>query len=172
MAGLSKITDSAQLLFFLPMKPKIREWLRRYLPAEGLSVVATLAGASVAWHLAPGHELKAALAGTWAGNVAYFGWLLGQDLVQARRELHALGRPYTRRTFAFNVRALAVEFGPAEVLDSLLIRPALMYWLPRLMGSRAGGILVAKLLADVTFYVPAIISYELSKKRLRNFGGE
>jgi hypothetical protein len=31
------------------------------------------------------------------------------------------------------------------------------------------GILLGKLLADVTFYVPAIIGYELSKKRLRDF---
>ncbi|MBC8082980.1 MAG: hypothetical protein H7Z21_07190, partial [Hymenobacter sp.] len=75
----------------------------------------------------------------------------------------------TRRTFGRNVRALAVEFGPAEVLDSLLIRPALLYYVPHWLGSFAAGILLAKLLADVTFYVPAILSYELSKKRLRDF---
>ena len=152
------------------MKAKLREWARRYLPAEALSVLATLVGAATAWHLAPGREVAAALAGTWAGNVAYFGWLLGQDVVQTRRQLRAAGQPYTRRTLGRNLRALVVEFGPAEVLDSLLIRPTLMVWLPRWLGSRSTGILVAKLLADVTFYVPAIISYELSKKRLRNFG--
>lgn len=153
------------------MKQKIREWLRRYLPAELLSVVATLAGAWLVLRLT--HSgLSAALAGTWAGNIAYFGWLLGQDMQLARRALHARHRAYTLRTFWLNVRALAVEFGAAEVLDSLLIRPALMYYLPRWLGSFAGGILAAKLLADVTFYVPAIISYELSKKRLRNFGGD
>ncbi|MCA8829176.1 hypothetical protein [Hymenobacter pini] len=151
------------------MKAKVVEWLRRYLPAEMLSVVATLAGAALAWHLAPGQEVQAALAGTWAGNVAYFGWLLAQDVRHTRRLLHGSGQRYTRRTLGQNVRALVVEFGPAELLDSLLIRPALMVWLPRLLGSRSGGILVAKLLADVTFYVPAIISYELSKKRLRRF---
>ncbi|MDU0371814.1 hypothetical protein ACFPAF_15535 [Hymenobacter endophyticus] len=151
------------------MKAKVGEWLRRYLPAEGLSVVATLGGAGLAWHLAPGREVQAALAGTWAGNVAYFGWLLLQDVRQTRRQLHRCGQRYTRRTFGQNVRALVVEFGPAEVLDSLLIRPALMVWLPRLLGSRSGGIVAAKLLADVTFYVPAIVSYELSKKRLRRF---
>ncbi|WP_426490757.1 hypothetical protein [Hymenobacter sp. 102] len=151
------------------MPAKLREWARRYLPAEVLSVVATLVGAGLAWHVAPGQEIRAALAGTWAGNVAYFGWLLGQDVRQTRHHLRRSGQQYTRRTFGQNVRALVVEFGPAELLDSLLIRPALMVWLPRLLGSRNGSILVAKLLADVTFYVPAILSYELSKKRLRNF---
>ena len=153
------------------MKQKIREWLRRYLPAEVLSMAATLAGAWLA--LQGTHsQLSAALAGTWAGNVAYFGYLLGQDVLLARRACHAQNRPYTRRIFGRNVRALAVEFGPAEVLDSLFIRPALMYYLPRWLGSFGAGIVLAKLLADVTFYVPAILSYELSKKRLRNFGDE
>lgn len=150
------------------MKHKLREWLRRYLPAELLSLVATLAGAGLALHLTHS-SLSAALAGTWAGNVAYFGLLLAQDVQLARRQRRAHHRRYTLRTLGRNVRALAVEFGPAELADSLLIRPALMYYLPRWLGSFAGGILLAKLLADVTFYIPAIISYELSKKRLRNF---
>lgn len=153
------------------MKQKIWEWGRRYLPAELLSVVATLAGAWVALQ-STGSPLSAALAGTWAGNVAYFGWLLAQDVQLARRQCHAHQQSYTRRTFGRNVRALAVEFGLAEVLDSFLIRPALMYYLPRWLGNFTGGIVAAKLLADVTFYIPAIISYELSKKRLRNFGDQ
>ena len=32
--------------------------------------------------------------------------------------------------------------------------------------------MLTKLLADVTFYVPAILSYELSKKWLRQFEDE
>ena len=44
-----------------------------------------------------------------------------------------------------------------------------MYYLPLWLGHFAGGVLLAKLLADVTFYIPAILSYELSKKRLRDF---
>jgi hypothetical protein len=150
------------------MKQKIREWLRRYLPAEVLSVVATLAGAALVMR-STGSGLHAALAGTWAGNVAYFGYLLAQDVRLAYRLRQARGLAYTPRTFWQNVRALAVEFGLAEVADSFLIRPALMYYLPRWLGHFGAGILLAKLLADVSFYIPAIVSYELSKKRLRKF---
>ncbi|TGD78814.1 hypothetical protein [Hymenobacter wooponensis] len=150
------------------MKQKIREWLRRYLPAEVLSVVATLAGATVAMH-GTHSALSAALAGTWAGNVAYFGHLLVQDVRLAYGLRRARALRYTLGTFGQNVRALVVEFGLAEVADSFLIRPALMYYLPHWLGHFGAGILLAKLLADVSFYVPAIISYELSKKRLRKF---
>ncbi|UYZ59358.1 hypothetical protein [Hymenobacter latericus] len=150
------------------MKQKVKEWLRRYLPAEILSVVATLACAAWA-HWATGNRITTALAGTWGGNVAYFGYILLIDVLYARRTRHAHGQRYTGRTFLKNLRALFVEFGVAELADSFVIRPALMYTLPAMVGSLSGGILLAKLLADVTFYVPAIISYELSKKRLRKF---
>jgi hypothetical protein len=101
--------------------------------------------------------------------VAYFGYLLAADMQLARRTRRAAGQPYTAAAFGRNLRALLVEFGVAELADSFLVRPLLMYWLPGLVGSVALGILLAKLAADVTFYVPAIISYELSKKRLRRF---
>lgn len=147
---------------------RVGEWLRRYGPAELLSLLATVAAAAATTQ-AEGSRVAVALAATWAGNVAYFGWLLLQDARHARRARRAQGRPYTLVTFGRNVRALVVEFGVAEALDSLLVRPALMYWLPRWLHSVPLGVLMAKFAADVTFYVPAIISYELSKEKLRKF---
>ncbi len=147
---------------------RLQEWLRRYGPAEVLSVAATLGGVGAA-HAAGASAVATALIGTWAGNVAYFGWMLAADIQHTRRLLRATQQPYTRRTLGRNLRALAVEFGPAELLDSFCIRPALMYWLPLLTGSLGWGSLAAKFAADLTFYVPAILSYELSKKRLRRF---
>ena len=150
------------------MTTRLREWLRRYGPAEVLSVAATLGGVGVA-HAAGAGAVGTALAGTWAGNVAYFGWMLAADIAQTHRHRAAAGQPYSLRLLGRNLRALAVEFGPAEILDSFLIRPALMYWLPLWLHSLTWGSLAAKFAADVTFYIPAILSYELSKKRLRRF---
>lgn len=147
---------------------RVREWLLRYGPAELLSLLATLAAAAAAEH-AGASGIGVALAATWAGNLAYFGLILGQDVWRTRRTLHGQGRAYTMGVFGRNLRALVVEFGAAEALDSLLIRPALMYWFPRWLHSVPQGILVAKFAADITFYVPAIIGYELSKRKLRKF---
>ena len=150
------------------MKKKLAEWVKRYLPAEVLSLAATLAAGGATFAFAH-NRTATALAATWAGNVAYFGCILLQDIHTTRRTRHAVGKDYTAKIFGKNIRALVVEFGAAEVLDSLLVRPLLMYYLPLWLGSLSGGILAAKLAADVTFYIPAIISYELSKKRLRDF---
>ena len=150
------------------MGSRVQEWLKRYLPAEILSVAATLAAAWLTYQVS-GDGIRTALAGTWSGNIAYFGYILAVDVWQTWQAGKARQQPYRWLIFWKNVKALAVEFGVAEIADSLFIRPLLMYYLPLWLDSLSGGILLAKLLADVTFYVPAIISYELSKKRLRKF---
>lgn len=147
---------------------RVLEWVRRYGPAELLSLLATVGAAAVATR-SGGNGVAVALAATWAGNIAYFGLILAQDVATTRRNLLHQGRAYSSRTLGLNLRALVVEFGAAEALDSLLIRPALMYLLPRWVGDVGWGVVLAKFAADVTFYVPAIISYELSKNSLRKF---
>ena len=110
-----------------------------------------------------------ALAGTWAGNVGYFGTILIEDILLAIKQLKAVGKQYSLETFYKNLRALFVEFGIAEFFDTLFIRPTLMYYIPIWVDDLSWGVVIAKFAADITFYVPAIISYELSKKKLRNF---
>lgn len=149
-----------------PSSSRVREWLSRYGPAEWLSTMVTVA-AAFAVRRAHGSEVLVALVATWAGNLTYYGLILGQDVRRTRRDLKLHQRSFTLATFGRNVRALLVEFGPAEALDALLFRPALMFWLPRWFRSEFWGVLAAKFAADVTFYVPTVISYELSKRKLR-----
>jgi hypothetical protein len=152
------------------MKKKLKEWTRRYLPAEIISIITTLAAAGLAYSFS-GNLITTALAATWGGNIGYFGFILLIDVQQVRKHCRLLKKPYTNNLFLKNIKALVIEFGVAEITDSFFIRPALMYYLPILFGNLPLGILIAKLVADITFYVTAITSYELSKKYLRNKTG-
>ena len=58
------------------------------------------------------------------------------------------------------LRSVAVEFGLAEGIDSLVVRPLMYYAGPILLGSALLGWIAAKLAADAAFYVCAIASYE------------
>lgn len=147
---------------------KIREWLWRYGPAEIISLPATLIPAQIVLHHS-GNAIAAALTGTWGGNIGYFGTILLRDMWLTRNTFRSEGRHYGIKAFIKNLRALFLEFGVAEVLDTLLVRPALMYYLPRLLGNFSWGIITAKFAADLTFYIPAIIFYEWSKERFRKF---
>ena len=67
------------------------------------------------------------------------------------------------RVFVANglsLRSIAVEFGPAEVIDSIIIRPVALYAGPYILGNVAVGWVVGSLVADIAFYVMAIFSYE------------
>ena len=150
------------------MRRKLKEWLWRYGPAEIVSLPATLLPALLLQRST--HDaIAAALAGTWGGNIGYFGTMLLLDIRRTRNMLRQQGRAYSWREASRNMRALVIEFGVAELLDSLLVRPALMYYMPKLLGRFSWGIITAKIIADLSFYLPAILFYEWSKKRYRNF---
>ena len=57
-------------------------------------------------------------------------------------------------------RSVLVEFGPAEAVDSLLVRPVAYYLAWHLFDSPMIGWIVAKVTSDIAFYVCAISSYE------------
>jgi hypothetical protein len=58
------------------------------------------------------------------------------------------------------LRSIAIEFGPAEVLDSVIVRPLAFYLGPTLFGDLVAGWVIGKLVSDAAFYACAITSYE------------
>jgi hypothetical protein len=127
-------------------------WLRRYLPAELVATPCALLSGFAAGHLT-GSPALAAFAATWGENAGFYGLLIGRELVQAR----------TLRALPRIARDLVLEFGPAEALDSLLLRPAAIYAGLALAPHPALGMLAGKVAADVTFYAPAIVCHELQR---------
>ena len=150
------------------MKNKVKEWIKRYLPAEVFSIIVTLVSSVLTYRLTK-NNLTTALVGTLVGNIGYFGTILLTDIFTVKRDLKLKNKSYTLKTFGLNIRALFIEFGIAEFFDSLFVRPTLMYYLPIWVNNLSLGIILAKFAADITFYVPAVISYELYKKKLRGF---
>jgi hypothetical protein len=139
-----------------------REWLRRYAPPELLALLTAVAG-YLALHAATANAEAAALGAAIGDNVGYYGMLLARDVAAGMREARAVGGRYGPRGAARTVRGLAVEFGPAEALDSALIRPACVYFATAAFGD-APGVLVGKVVADLVFYVPVITAYELRRR--------
>jgi hypothetical protein len=141
---------------------RVREWLRRYLPAEAVGLTGALAGALVVMR-ATGSPVAAAFAGSVGETVGYYMTIGWRDLARHHR---LLTRSAHRRTRAVGLTArdLAVEFGPAEALDSIVLRPLLMYLGPVVTGQFLAGTLLGKLAADVAFYAFAITGYEMRKR--------
>jgi hypothetical protein len=147
----------------MEVKRKAIEWIKRYAPAEVLSLILTLVAAGLTFTYTHSY-VAAALAGTWGGNIGFFGFILAADIFHGIKICRTAGVPFTLKNILMIIRSLLVEFGLAEIADSFFIRPFLMYYLPILCNDFSIGIILAKISADITFYIPAIFFYESNKR--------
>jgi hypothetical protein len=139
---------------------KLMEWVRRYLPCEIAGTVGELGGAAVAY-LLTGSMAAAAIAATIGASAGYYATAYTAAVRWAYRE-HSDRPPGPRVVIAnlFALRSVAIEFGPAEVIDSIAIRPLAYYVGPIICDNVAAGWVFGKLVSDIGFYLLAIVSYE------------
>jgi hypothetical protein len=133
------------------MQSNVRRWLDRYLLAEVGGTLVALLGAWIA-AINIGSPVAVAIGGNVGESFAFYATMLIREIC-AR----------DRRAFPVIARGLMLEFGPAEAFDTMLIRPALLYYGLLMAPNAPLGILVGKIVADLCFYVPAIVSYELQR---------
>jgi hypothetical protein len=132
------------------MSTHFQTWLKRYLPAEAVSLVAAMLVATAAAMLSGDNAAIIAMAGAGAETTSYYATMLLRErrANPGQRLLRTLGN-------------LAVEFGLAEALDSLLLRPTLMYVAGQTVSDPRLGVLIGKVAADIVFYIPTIVVFEL-----------
>lgn len=142
--------------------PAWRRWVRRYAPAEVVGTVAAVSAGSLAAPI--GGPAAVAIVASWAEAVGFYATMAARDL--SRRLRGAPSGSQTRlHAAAATTTALVAEFGAAEVIDTLLVRPALIAASLQLSPTPLVGILAGKVLADLAFYIPAIASWELLRRR-------
>jgi hypothetical protein len=138
---------------------KCWQWCRRYLPAELTGTVCAFIGTTLICGIFADRTL-AAFAGTLSENVGFYGVLA---VFEWQRQ-HTAGQGPLRTT-VLTARLLIAEFGLIELLDSTLLRPLFLYVGPELTGGLGSGTLLGKVMADATFYLVAIASSELFRRR-------
>ena len=135
---------------------KVRQWCRRYLPSEAAGVLAAmLCGLLVL--SATGEPVWATTAAVAGESFAYYGVIFGREL---RWRVQG-GAARSLLLVLVIVRDLLLEFGPAELSDTLLVRPLMIYAGLTLVPIAWLGIALGKLAADFFFYVPTIVIFEL-----------
>ncbi len=145
---------------------KLREWVRRYLPCEIAGTVGELGGAAVAY-LATGSLAAAAITATIGASAGYYAAAYVSALRWSYRDHDH--RRWPSRVLVSSLlalRSVAVEFGPAELIDSVVVRPVAFYVGPLILDNTIAGWIFGKLVSDLAFYVFAISSYERFKDLL------
>jgi hypothetical protein len=146
------------------LRDKLREWGRRYLLAELVGTLTALT-AALTVHALTGSLASAALAGSVSESIAYYGVMLHRVAPALWAEHAGAGRTRRLLRTGRGLAAEACDFFAAEIADTLVVRPGLIYLAAGWAGSGVvGGLLIGKLLADVGFYAVVIPSYELRKR--------
>ena len=130
---------------------RVWRWVRRYGPAEVAATAGALLGALVGARFAG--PAGAAFGGDLGEGIAFYAVVVAMEL---RAERATPRRRTGRRVLVDLLR----EFGPAEALDSFLVRPLAMYAGTYVTGDLLAGTLLGKVVADVVFYAIAGTAYE------------
>jgi hypothetical protein len=137
---------------------RLRPILRRYAAAELAGTGTACAGAWLSYR-ANGTPYAAGLGGSLCETAGYYAAILW-DEARRRRQPGVS----TARTVLRALPGVIVEFGPAELVDTLVVRPLLMAAGPSVAGGQMAGTLAGKVAADVVFYALAVPGSRLRRR--------
>lgn len=143
------------------IKNKIKEWLKRYSIPLVLGTIAAIVSAII-FKATTGNNIISGILATWVDNIVFYGYIALHDLKKVDKDAPKF------KAFIKQVRNMVIEFGPAEYLDSFLIRPFFLSIFPYFIGNYPLAIFLGSAAAEVTYFIPTIISYELRKKVLKD----
>jgi len=141
-----------------PARRKLVFWIVRYLPAELVGTAAMVIAGLLAtmWTDAPALVALAAL----LGEIVGFYLVLAVTIYLEQSQVNATRRRAIGRTALL----LVAEFGAAELLDTLLVRPAALLLGVWLVPDPVWGMLAGKIAADIVFYAIAAGAFTLTAK--------
>jgi hypothetical protein len=154
LAALSTMEEGEIAVAMMP-RSRGRVWLHRYLPAEIAGSSAALAAAALA---AGGGLERAVVAAAWAEAIAFYAFVTLREFRRIRPRRRTSGAALVA------VRDVVAEFGVAELADTILLRPLLMYLFAAELGGLIAGVIVGKLVSDVVFYSLAVPAFELRRR--------
>lgn len=150
------------------MKFRIKEWIRRYAWAEVFSTLLTFLFGWASSGITK-NSVIIAYAGTIGATTGFYGFIFIRDFYSS----YLKHEPDTVRAKSLLVvrclRNMGFEFGLAELLDFLLVRPFCLLYGPVILKNYFLGILAGKTVADIIFFTLSIIMFEIRKKHLHWF---
>ncbi|MDL9980411.1 hypothetical protein [Microbacterium candidum] len=135
-------------------------WIKRYAPPE-ISGTLTMVAAGLLVSEAAAPAVVVAIVGSIAESVGFYAVAGIAVWREQRRNLPGRGRV---RILLRVLGLLVVEFGPAELIDTLLIRPGLLTVALFVVPHTGLALIAGKVVADVAFYVLAATAFRVSEK--------
>ena len=145
---------------------KIRNWVKRFLPAEIICVI-TAVGCAKIIKLFTSNNLTIGYAGTVGEAIGFYSTIFVQNYLSEGRKVTIKNEKIYKIGFFKIVLNIIQEFGPAALIDGVLLRPFFMYLFPLILNNLTLGIIVGKLLGDISFYALIIVFSQIKERNYK-----
>lgn len=140
-----------------------KKWLLKFLPAEIIGTITAVGSASVT-HVFSDNLILVAYAGSLGEAIGFYATILIQNVLSYKKKNDIDFSSLKIKDFSRIISKLVLEFGPAGIIDGLVLRPFFMYAFPILIGNFTLGLFIGKIVGDITFYLLVIITTEIKEK--------
>lgn len=93
----------------------------------------------------------------YSGSIGYYGVLFCRALADNRQAPHASFATCTRCAVGATARRLVLDFGSAELLDSLLFSPLLLYVCITTITNIQCAVIVSEIASTIAFYATVLL---------------
>lgn len=143
------------------IKRNIRNWVKRFLPAELIGTLFAIASAFIV-SVFISNRVTIAFAASIAETVGFYVTIMITDALLIRKQLKHQHRSLTiSALLVITLKNIVLDFGLAELADSFVIRPLFMYLFPLWLKDYTTGIVAGKIASDLVFYIPVIVAGEI-----------
>jgi hypothetical protein len=101
--------------------------------------------------------------GSLSEAIGFYSTILIQNILIVNEKNRDENKLFSFYDFTKIITNIVMEFGPAGIIDGLLLRPFFMYVFPTVLRNFTLGIFIGKIAGDITFYLFVILSYEIKK---------
>ena len=140
---------------------RLKSWIKRYGFAEIFGTITAYIG-FIFLDFLNGNPILAVYGGVIGESIGFYGTMLVRELMHNLSVSNKIGKRYIWVASFKTLEKLLIEFGPAEALDTFVIRPFTMNFGVKFLG-KGIGIFAGKITTDIIFYIPTIISFEIRK---------
>jgi hypothetical protein len=126
-------------------------WLRRYLLAEVMGLLVALGSITLTSRLTDNTLLLVAVS-VYSGAVGYYSTFFLSLFYLLRRVKPLAGSSDTPASRRRKIRTLLMSLGSAELVDSLLLSPLLLYLALHLLPNQQLAVVVSEVVSTLAFY--------------------
>jgi hypothetical protein len=138
---------------------KIKDWCNRYLLAEIISYSFTIWSWSLVFYITNNYYLSWLVVIVW-DYLWYYLTIFIKEILNTRR----ISKCYNFKLFLKDFRNLVFEFWWPQFMETFIIYPLSIFYIPQLFDNYSIWAFIAMTIVVITFYVQAIVLYEIRKK--------